>query len=749
MPNKKLAAIDYLQSGFFFRVNELSRGVYIIIIDNKEKAKILIPEIPKLGSAAQKDVFINLNTFLSSNFDESNIPSSIILENDIITGNGKVLATKENGEWIGNKSAIELIKGPQYFYDFYTRNITEMNEGMNSNKTYGIRLTQMPMTSPYRINSDLINKYINIDLSSYDGSNDEKQKLIQQHIKVVKNAISNSFFSLEEMPQRIVIKNNPSDSTIPYVVNEDRDIYLSKKPNGNYVFEKIDFAKHVDSLSKEYQRLSLIESKDVKLNNEFESVKRLYNLMSEYKKQSADVPEATVSRKRTDYPLDYMANNLEHDLLRGVKNKVINKLLNDLNFYKEKIINAKHVTDESFKYDAKESYQKSGVDGKDDLSLFEFERKLSVTKSVIDQVKADPKMIDKLIKSHRNELAPFFSKSNDRIYKSLIRKTATDREFNSGFDVYIDKVKKDFDLSFKRNWVKDVYNNEGKFSSRLVAKLTEVYPIIYKPVTDWSLPTETVNINEYATVTKSNYDFQIIFQLRDDKLVADSAVKLAGKHHQGATSVIVQLSGDGSYHTLGVDPATGNFKLLEEHAVIDLLKKRVNSGKAKLRWQLVGHGNGTEDKQSTTLAGQQPGKLAKNLSKVYRDLQQHQVDIKPQQISLVGCNLAGLADAPSSFAYQFTEAMKDNGIKSTVSATTKAITVDKEGHKSVVTVKKNNSLVIKNAKISFKWNEQGKVEYQYNDKKKFEHHKEINQVNSLSDSNLSKPQPESSPSITK
>lgn len=750
MPKQKLPEVNYLIDGYLDGPKEISLGVYTIIANKNKEVKILVPEISKLGSDKKRVLFSDLSHFLISNFDDNNIPSTIILDSDKITADGEVLARKRDGKWVSNKSVIELIK-QQCFYDFYTKNINNSNEGMNSNNTYGIRLSRYTDSLSKRYFSDVINRYINIDLSSYEGSSAENKKVIQQHIKIIKNAISNSYTRLEEVPERIVIKNNPSDSTMPYIYSRSGDLYLSKKPDRSYVFEKIDFSAYEHSLSEEYQRLSAIKNPNAKIKKEIETVSELYKLLSEYNKSSIEFSTGKANGQQPISSINYLMRILDNISLWSRSNKVIIDLLSDVERYKENILPMGSIDSDYFTHDADTYHRELGVDSDPVLAdkLFEFERKLQIAESVIDQVRADKGQSESLIIIHKDELAPFFSKSDGSIIKSLVLKAATDNVINKLFKEYVNTIKKDPALSQGKNWITDIHNSDKQFSDSLTTKIAELHPKKNKPITRWPLLTEKVEINEYARVTKSNYEFQIIFQLSHDKLVADSAVKLAGKHHQGATSVIVQLDANGSYRTFGVDAATGLFNLLEEHAFIDLLKQRVNNGKTKLRWQLVGHGEGIKNQESTTLAGQQPDQLANNLGQFYRKLQQHQVDIKPQQISLVGCKMTGFENVQQSFAYQFMKVMGNNGIKSTLSATTKAITVDQEGHKPVVTAREGNSLVTNNAKVIFKWSEQGEIEHQFKAKSKFEYHENINKLNSLSDKNINQPIPESSPSINK
>ncbi|WP_145931575.1 hypothetical protein, partial [Yersinia bercovieri] len=141
MPKQKLPEVNCLIDGYLANVNEIASGVYTIIANKNKEVKILVPEISKLGSDKKRVLFSELSHFLISNFDDNNIPSTIILDSDKITADGEVLARKRDGEWISNKSVIDLIK-QQCFYDFYTKNINNSNEGMNSNKIYGIRLSR-------------------------------------------------------------------------------------------------------------------------------------------------------------------------------------------------------------------------------------------------------------------------------------------------------------------------------------------------------------------------------------------------------------------------------------------------------------------------------------------------------------------------------------------------------------------------------------------------------------------------------
>ncbi|MCB5301112.1 C80 family cysteine peptidase [Yersinia bercovieri] len=746
MPKQKLPEVNCLIDGYLANVNEIASGVYTIIANKNKEVKILVPEISKLGSDKKRVLFSDLSHFLISNFDDNNIPSTIILDSDRITADGEVLAKKRDGEWISNKSVIELIK-QQCFYDFYTKNINNSNEGMNSNKTYGIRLSRYTDSLSKHGFGDVINRYINIDLSSYEGSCAEKQKVIQQHITIIKNAISNSYTRLEEMPAKIVIKNNPSDSTVPCIYCGSEDLYLSKKPGRSYVFEKIDFSAYEHSLSEEHQRLSAIKNPTAKIKKEIETVSELYKLLSEYNKSSIEFSTGKANGQQPISPINYLMQLSDNFSLWSGSNKVITDLLSDVERYKENILPMGSIDNDYFNHDTDTPHRELGVDRDAVLTdkLFEFERKLQIAESVIDQVRADKGQSEHLIRTYKDELAPFFSKNNGSIIKSLVLGAATDNVINKLFKEYVNTIKKDPALSQGKNWITDIHNSDKQFSDSLTTNIAEIYPKKNKPIARWSLLTEKVEINEYAKVTKSNYEFQIIFQLSHDKLVKNSAVKLAGKHHQGATSVIVQLDYHGSYRTFGVDAATGGFNLLEEHAFIDLLKQRVTNGKTKLRWQLVVHGEGVKNHESTTLSGQQPDQLANNLGQFYRKLQQHQVDIKPQQISLVGCKMTGSENVPQSFAYQFMKVMGDNGIKSTLSATT----VDQEGHKPVVTAREGNSLVTNNAKVIFKWSEQGEIEHQFKAKSKIEDHENINKLNSLSDKNINQPIPESSPSINK
>ncbi|EDK30754.1 calmodulin-sensitive adenylate cyclase [Vibrionales bacterium SWAT-3] len=190
--------------------------------------------------------------------------------------------------------------------------------------------------------------------------------------------------------------------------------------------------------------------------------------------------------------------------------------------------------------------------------------------------------------------------------------------------------------------------------------------------------------------TTSQYDSQIIIQLENDAIVAESASRLAGKHPD--KTVIVQLDKDGKYRVI-----YGDVKKLG----------------GKVRWQLVGHGGKDEARQTAVLSNYDPDQLA-NLITDFKARFAKEVtgNTLPERISLVGCDLE-TEKYRESFVKDLLVALDKKGLKTTLSARAGEVAVNIEGRK-VSLVEPENPLATK--KVVASWNKDGTVKIHSEDR---------------------------------
>ncbi|WP_404273215.1 C80 family cysteine peptidase [Yersinia similis] len=309
-----------------------------------------------------------------------------------------------------------------------------------------------------------------------------------------------------------------------------------------------------------------------------------------------------------------------------------------------------------------------------------FTNGIPVVELLLNNVKNKIKTVDQLIESYSQYLAPFFSDDNGVIDRNLLELTINDYETHSKFENYLDIIRQSPELRNSDNWQLVVANNPTRFLVTLLDEHFIKYPDIIQ-VNEWDLPA-IANIDK--TVTTSQYDTQIIFQCENNPTVNRAATRLAGKHANN--SIIIQLDADNNYRAFIIDDNIhGEWREISNNELITKLKIQPENG--KIRWQVVGHGrSGGGNDKYPTLGGQRPEQLTARLNKFSHYLQtEHQINISPQQVSLVGCAMSS-SDRYTSFAHKFMSHLNAYGIRANVSASTKAIEVDPQGHKNDVNI---------------------------------------------------------------
>ncbi|MQL46524.1 MARTX multifunctional-autoprocessing repeats-in-toxin holotoxin RtxA [Photorhabdus khanii] len=205
-----------------------------------------------------------------------------------------------------------------------------------------------------------------------------------------------------------------------------------------------------------------------------------------------------------------------------------------------------------------------------------------------------------------------------------------------------------------------------------------------KPLDTW----QTEKVTRQTDGRETRFDGQIIIQMEDDPVAAKAAANLAGKHPD--SSVVVQLDSTGKYRVV-----YGDLSKLSE--------------KLQLRWQIVGHGRDTSDKNNIHLSGYSADELATKLNQFHQNAKLGEKVIrKPEHISIVACSLIS-DDKQDGFARRFITALDKQGIHSDVSARRSEVAVDATGRK--FTRDQNNQWVnnLPDNKIVFRWNEQGEL----------------------------------------
>ncbi|PHM29881.1 MARTX multifunctional-autoprocessing repeats-in-toxin holotoxin RtxA [Xenorhabdus budapestensis] len=228
--------------------------------------------------------------------------------------------------------------------------------------------------------------------------------------------------------------------------------------------------------------------------------------------------------------------------------------------------------------------------------------------------------------------------------------------------------------------MKDILAMEIFDGSPMKNALERLRPLNNHDVNAW----EVVDVFPRLERKKMRFDGQVIIQLEDDPIVADSVSYLTGKHPK--ESVLVQLDTNGQYKVIYGDPSLLN---------------------GKIRWQVVGHGGDDIDGfNHTTLSDYTASELAMRL-KQFKNSFQYGGEL--DHISLVGCSLLS-DDKRDGFAYRLISALDENGIRTTVSARRTEVVIGKSGRK--YTKSEHNTLENKifDNKIVLNWNEQGELE---------------------------------------
>lgn len=294
---------------------------------------------------------------------------------------------------------------------------------------------------------------------------------------------------------------------------------------------------------------------------------------------------------------------------------------------------------------------------------------------LMTDVKNKIKTIEQLVTLHSEYLMPYFSDNNGMIDVGLLTSTINNEKQYSKFVSYLDITKKQPKSRKGNNWQSVVVNNPDTFRGASLSESLVECPDTHQ-VNDWDLLSiSKVNKDDDSMY----YDMQIIFQCENDPIVNRAAVRLAGKHPKN--SIIIQLDASSQYRAfiMSKNPHSGWHQLSEQELIN---RFKTIGGKANLRWQVVGHGRINEhDGHHQTLAGQSARGLAENLSSFTHSLRRdHQISIRPSQVSLVGCSMSS-DERNNSFAHDFMFKLDKFSIKTNVSATINAIAIDSGGHK--------------------------------------------------------------------
>ncbi|WP_340620711.1 MARTX multifunctional-autoprocessing repeats-in-toxin holotoxin RtxA [Xenorhabdus siamensis] len=228
--------------------------------------------------------------------------------------------------------------------------------------------------------------------------------------------------------------------------------------------------------------------------------------------------------------------------------------------------------------------------------------------------------------------------------------------------------------------MKDILAMEIFDGSPMRNTLERLRPLNNQDVNTW----EVVDVFPRLERKKMRFDGQVIIQLEDDPIVADSVSYLTGKHPN--ESVLVQLDINGQYKVVYGDPNLLN---------------------GKIRWQVVGHGGDDIDGfNHTTLSDYTASELAMRL-KQFKNSFQYGGELN--HISLVGCSLLS-DDKRDGFAYRLISALDENGIRTTVSARRTDVVIGKSGRKYTKTEHNTLENKIFDNKIVLNWNENGELE---------------------------------------
>ncbi|MBL6734607.1 MAG: hypothetical protein ISP86_01835 [Shewanellaceae bacterium] len=175
----------------------------------------------------------------------------------------------------------------------------------------------------------------------------------------------------------------------------------------------------------------------------------------------------------------------------------------------------------------------------------------------------------------------------------------------------------------------------------------------------WQLP-DLEQVDWFAEPTTSQFDADIIFQLEDDKVVAESTLNLLRKNPRG--KIWIQLAKNNHYRVLYGD-------------LNDLAQAH------NIRWSLVGHGNVAEFSHDKN-----PRFMVRRLKNFYQNFLQPVGSAPPNLIRMVGCQLLE-ADGRGGFAYDFfTEVIRTWRDDIQVHAYAEGLQVGKNGRKfSIIT----------------------------------------------------------------
>lgn len=170
-------------------------------------------------------------------------------------------------------------------------------------------------------------------------------------------------------------------------------------------------------------------------------------------------------------------------------------------------------------------------------------------------------------------------------------------------------------------------------------------------VTEWVeiKPEAVYSLSEKNPLSSKgmNYDYQIIFQLEDDKVIRNGAKYSAAKHPD--KTIIIQY----------------DIKNKDHRIVYGDLEKMQGDN---VRWQLSGHGGARIGVTNSRLASNTSNELIVGMLEIKERLKL----INPKHIVLDSCNLAN-EDYVGYFALNFSRGIWKNGINASVKAFNQSI----------------------------------------------------------------------------
>ncbi|MDN0123630.1 C80 family cysteine peptidase [Yersinia aleksiciae] len=179
------------------------------------------------------------------------------------------------------------------------------------------------------------------------------------------------------------------------------------------------------------------------------------------------------------------------------------------------------------------------------------------------------------------------------------------------------------------------------------------------------------------------YDYQVVFQLSDDKIVREGSKKITRKHYD--KTIFIQYN-------------IKNKDFLVDYGFLN------NPRSGNVRWILTGHGGSEVDGTNTTLAGYNPKEMVIVLQEIREKLNL----TEPKHVVLAGCNLAN-DHRLRSFGFDFSKELWRKGINASVKAYNKSIAVDIMGRKDTVDSLGNKYRSEKSHRVNYRKDHHGTI----------------------------------------